>query len=44
MLPLLEARRLGYHVAILQASSMGYPIYKKLGFNDVCSYRLYMQT
>jgi GNAT superfamily N-acetyltransferase len=44
MLPLSEARRLGYHVAILQASSMGHPIYKKLGFSDVCNYRLYVQT
>lgn len=44
MLPLLEARQTGYRVAILQASSMGYPIYKNLGFNDVCMYRLYMQS
>jgi ribosomal protein S18 acetylase RimI-like enzyme len=44
MLPLLEAKRQGYHVAILQASPMGYPIYKKLGFNEVCNYHMYMQT
>lgn len=43
MLPLLEARRLDYRVAVMQASSMGYPIYKGLGFCDVCNYRLYMQ-
>lgn len=44
MLPLLEARRLGYRVAILQASSQGYPIYQRLGFRDVGNYRLYLQT
>jgi ribosomal protein S18 acetylase RimI-like enzyme len=44
LLPLLEARQQGYHVAILQASSMGYSVYKKLGFKDICNYRLFMQT
>jgi GNAT superfamily N-acetyltransferase len=42
--PLLEARQLGYRVGILQASSMGYPIYKKMGFADMCMYGLYMQS
>lgn len=44
LLPLLAARRLGYRVGTLQASSMGYPIYKKMGFGDVCTYKLYMQS
>jgi ribosomal protein S18 acetylase RimI-like enzyme len=44
LLPLLQARQLGYIVAILQSSSAGYSLYKALGFNDVCRYRLYMQT
>ena len=33
-LPLLEARERGYLVGVLQASSMGYNVYRKLGFKD----------
>lgn len=42
--PYLEAKAMGYRVGILQASSAGYPIYRKLGFNDVCKYALYLQS
>jgi GNAT superfamily N-acetyltransferase len=42
-LPLLEARDLGYRVGVLQSSAMGHPIYRKLGFADVCTYRQYLQ-
>ena len=42
--PLLEARQSGYQVGILQASPMGYPIYKRLGFRDVGKYRIYLQA
>jgi GNAT superfamily N-acetyltransferase len=42
--PLLKAREMGYRVGILQASSMGYPIYQKIGFKEVCKFRLYLQT
>ncbi len=44
VVPLLEARQMGYQVGILQSSSMGHPIYQKMGFKDVCSYGLYLQS
>jgi GNAT superfamily N-acetyltransferase len=44
VIPLLEAKQIGYRVGILQASSMGYAIYKRIGFQDVCEYRLYLQA
>lgn len=39
--PLLEARAQGYQVGTLQASELGYPIYRRLGFRDVCRFGLY---
>ena len=44
VIPLLEAKQIGYRVGILQASSMGYSLYKRIGFKDVCKYRLYLQS
>ena len=32
--PLMEAKKLGYKAAILQASNMGRPVYLKLGFKE----------
>ena len=42
--PLLEARQMGYRVGILQASAMGYPIYERIGFQEVCVFQIYLQT
>jgi GNAT superfamily N-acetyltransferase len=44
VIPLLEARQLGYRIGILQASDMGYPLYRKIGFQEMCRYRLYLQS
>jgi hypothetical protein len=40
--PLLEAQMMGYQVGILQASSMGYKVYKRLGFEDFGKLSLYL--
>lgn len=44
VMPLLRARQLGYRVGILQASDMGHSLYQKIGFQEVCRYRLYIQS
>jgi GNAT superfamily N-acetyltransferase len=40
--PLLDARAIGYRVAILQASDMGYPVYRRLGFQDYGKMSVYL--
>ena len=40
--PLLAAREMGYRVAILQASSMGYSVYRRIGFQDFGKLSLYL--
>jgi len=41
-IPLHEARVNGYKIGTLQASSMGYPVYRQLGFQDVCKFDIYL--
>lgn len=36
LIPLQEAREMGYRIGVLQSSEMGYNIYKKLGFRHLC--------
>jgi GNAT superfamily N-acetyltransferase len=40
--PLLDARTMGYRVAILQASDMGYPVYRRLRFQDYGKLSVYL--
>ena len=40
--PLLKAREMGYQVAILQASRLGYNIYRRLGFQDFGKLSVYL--
>ncbi len=40
--PLLEARRLGYRIGSLTASSLGYPVYLQLGFQEFCRIPVYV--
>ena len=38
---LREARGLGYTVGVLGSSEMGYPVYRRLGFEEYCRIKLY---
>jgi ribosomal protein S18 acetylase RimI-like enzyme len=39
---LLDARERGYRVGVLEASGMGYNVYRQLGFEDYCQMELYL--
>lgn len=41
--PLQDARRMGYRIGILQASEMGFPIYRKIGFKEYCQIKVYVR-
>jgi GNAT superfamily N-acetyltransferase len=36
LIPLYEARQLGYRAGVLQSSEMGYSVYQRLGFRKLC--------
>ena len=40
--PLEAARARGYQLGILQSSKMGYPLYRRLGFQDYCQIGIYL--
>jgi GNAT superfamily N-acetyltransferase len=40
--PLELARARGYRVGILQSSKMGYPLYRRLGFQEYCRIAIYL--
>jgi ribosomal protein S18 acetylase RimI-like enzyme len=42
LVPLLEARKLGYRIGVLQASKRGYSVYRRLGFQDMGNLSLYL--
>ncbi|HUY76995.1 MAG TPA: GNAT family N-acetyltransferase [Ktedonobacterales bacterium] len=39
--PLLAARKLGYHVGVLESSPMGVGVYTSLGFHTCCSFDVF---
>ena len=44
LVPLLDARRVGYRTGVLQSSEMGYEVYQKMGFQHLCQIENYYLT
>ncbi len=44
LFPLLEARSLGYRIGVLQSSQMGLNVYRRLGFQEYCTFSLYFYS
>jgi GNAT superfamily N-acetyltransferase len=42
LVPLREARAMGYRVGILASSPMGLGVYRGLGFQEYCKFGIYM--
>lgn len=42
--PLRESRDMGYRIGILQSSSMGFNVYRRIGFQEYCKLRRYVLT
>jgi ribosomal protein S18 acetylase RimI-like enzyme len=40
--PLEVARARGYRLGVLQSSKLGYPLYRRLGFQDYCRIAIYL--
>lgn len=40
--PLFLAKSKGYDLAVLEASSMGFPVYKRIGFEQICEFRTFV--
>ena len=43
LLPLLEARKAGYRVGVLQATEMGSPVYRQIGFQPFGPVQVYFR-
>jgi len=43
-IPLLDAKEKGYEVSILHATRMGYPVYERLGYREICKKVTYSWT
>jgi ribosomal protein S18 acetylase RimI-like enzyme len=42
VIPLLEARALGYRIGTLQSTAMGLNLYRRLGFREYCKFHAYI--